>query len=338
MHQDAGAIAPARASSAQQPLLRATDGLQGLAAASAVAAAGTHQAAAGPAQGPAGPQRPAGAPASLHVHFENSLRAAGLGSVELLASAGLAPPVAAPTCSAASGQQAANLDVQDGVACSAMGKRQAVPLSPQEGQGGATAGQGQQAAAAASAVELTGHASVSPARKRARQALAAAGEAAAEASAAVHAAAAARGPQGQQPTQAESLSAAGGNHLQGVQQLASGEGRSQSRSPAASQSLHSHFQSRLQAAGLDSVDLLQLARHHEATMSVGGPLSVLGRGMHLPHDWLVPAFASCPMACCIGPSHCMAQCGQLWFHTLCWALAVVQQLGGHHPTGRSHQT
>lgn len=271
VHQDAGAIVPARASSAQQPLLRATDGLQGLAAASAVAAAGTHQAAAGPAQGPAGPQRPAGAPASLHVHFENSLREAGLGSVELLASAGLAPPVAAPTCSAASGQQAANLDVQDGVACSAMGKRQAVPLSPQEGQGGATAGQGQQAAAAASAVELTGHASVSPARKRARQALAAAGEAAAEASAAVHAAAAARGPQGQQPTQAESLSAAGGNHLQGVQQLASGDGRSQSRSPAASQSLHSHFQSRLQAAGLDSVDLLQLARHHEATMSVGPP-------------------------------------------------------------------
>ena len=271
-HQDA---------SAQQLSLRAADGLQGLAAAAAVAAAGTHQAAAGPAQGPAGPQGPAGAPAPLHVHFENSLRDAGLDSVELLASAGLQPPVAAPMCSAANGQEAAELDVQDKAARSAMSERQAVPLSPHEGLGGATAGQGEQAAAAASALELTEHASASPVRKRARHTLAAAGEAAAGAGAAVHAAAAPRGAQGQQPTLAESLSAAAGDHPQGVQQLAAGSGGSQSRSPVASGSLHSHFQSRLQAAGLDSVDLLQLARHHEATTSAGEPVSASGQG-HAP--------------------------------------------------------
>ena len=166
------------------------------------------------------------------------------------------------------------LNVQDRAARSAMSERQAVPLSPQEDQGGASAGQGQQAA----------QASVSPVRKSARRALAAAGVAVAEDDAAVHAAAATCGPQRQQPTQAESLSATAGNHLQGVQQLAAGDGLSQSWSPVAP--LHSHFQSRLQAAGLDSVDLLQLARHREAIMSVGEPRSASGQG-HAPR--LAPA-------------------------------------------------
>ena len=271
--QDTDAAAPARPASTQQPPSRATDGLQGLAAA---AAADTHLAAAGPAQGLAGPQRPAGASASLHVHFESSLRHETLDTVELLTSAGLDPPVAAPTCSAASGQQAAKLDAQNRAARSAMSERQAVPLTPQGDQGGASAGHGQQAAAAGGALGLTSHASVSL-----RHALAAAREAAAEAGAASHTAAAPRSPQRQQLTQAESLSAAAGNHLPGVQQLAAGPERSRSRSPVASQSLHSHFQSRLQAAGLDSVDLLQLARHHEATMSVGEPVSASGR-RHAP--------------------------------------------------------
>ena len=199
------------------------------------------------------------------MHFENSLRDAGLDSVELLASAGREPPVAAPTCSEAGWQQAGRPDGQDRAARSAMSERQAAPLSPQEGQGGATAGQGQQAAAAASARELTEHASASPVRKRARHVLAAADKAAA-AGATAPAAAAPRGPHRQQPPQAESLSAA------------AGDGRLQSRSPVASQSLHSHFQSRLQAAGLDSVDLLQLARHQEVTTSEGEPGSASGQG------------------------------------------------------------